>query len=150
MPSRWPLSRLVRLPLAQLADLVRAQVALAAAQARVLAHPRGRLVAIREPSTAGPPVGAGSRRRAEELSLAIGRVAEFGLFRPRCLARSLALQWLLRREGIPRSRVRIGVRRDERGFAAHAWVDLDGAPLGERADVLASLQPLPDAHMVSS
>lgn len=133
----------------QLADLVRAQVALAAAQARVLAQPRGRLVGVGDAPSSRAGLDARSRRRAEGLSLAVRRAAEFGLFRPKCLAQSLALQSLLRREGIPGSQVRIGVRRDARGFAAHAWVELDGAPLGERAEVLDSLQPMPDARLAS-
>ena len=148
MLRRWPLSRLASLPRSELADLVRAQVALAAAQARVLAQPRGHFVGIAEAAEEPASVGTGARERAERLSLAVRRAAAFGLFRPRCLARSLALQSLLRREGIPGAQVRIGVRRDARGFAAHAWVELGGAPLGERPDLLDSLQPMP-ARVVS-
>ena len=45
----------------------------------------------------------------------------------RCLARSLTLTRLLARRGLPGTVV-IGVR-NEPEFAAHAWVELEGAPL---------------------
>ena len=44
-----------------------------------------------------------------------------------CLTKSLALAWLLRRNGVAAT-VRIGVSTGE-GFAAHAWVECDGAAL---------------------
>jgi hypothetical protein len=148
MPRRWPLSTLASLPLSELADLLRAQAALGAAQARVLARPRGRLVAHESVRATDDTVDPATRRRADALMLAVRRAAEFGLFRPKCLVQSLALQSLLCREGIAGSLVRIGVRRDDRGFAAHAWVELAGAPLGERRDLLETLRPLTDARVV--
>ena len=148
MPRRWPLSKLASLPRRELADLLRAQVALAAAQARILVQPRGRLVAHGNAIEAREAAEPLTRRRADALLLAIRRAAGFGLFRPKCLVQSLALQSLLHREGISRSLVRIGVRRDDRGFAAHAWVELDGAPLGEHRELLETLRPLADARVV--
>lgn len=50
-----------------------------------------------------------------------------------CLAQALALQRLLARRGIPVD-VRIGVRREGRAIAGHAWVELAGRPLAERRD----------------
>jgi Transglutaminase-like superfamily len=47
-----------------------------------------------------------------------------------CLERSLALWWLLNRQGIA-SQLRIGVRTDNQKFAAHAWVEHQGVALGE-------------------
>jgi len=47
-----------------------------------------------------------------------------------CLERSLALWWLLDRQGI-RSQLRIGVRKDGQKFGAHAWVERDGIAIGE-------------------
>jgi len=49
---------------------------------------------------------------------------------PACLEQSLALWWLLRRQGIE-SRVRIGTRKTDQKFEAHAWVECDGAALNE-------------------
>jgi len=47
-----------------------------------------------------------------------------------CLERSLVLWWLLARQGIA-SQLRIGVRRTGEKFEAHAWVERDGAAIGE-------------------
>ena len=53
-----------------------------------------------------------------------------GLVHPSCLAKSLTLWWLLGRQGIP-SQLRIGIRKHEEKFEAHAWVERDGAALNE-------------------
>jgi hypothetical protein len=53
-----------------------------------------------------------------------------GLVHPSCLAKSLTLWWLLARQGIP-SQLRIGIRKEEQKFEAHAWVERDGAALNE-------------------
>jgi hypothetical protein len=50
-----------------------------------------------------------------------------------CLERSLALWWLLGRQGIGSS-VRIGTRKVEGKFEAHAWVECDGIALNEPED----------------
>src|SRR6266446_3252198 len=47
-----------------------------------------------------------------------------------CLERSLALWWLLACQGIA-TQFRIGVRKEGEKFAAHAWVERDGAAIGE-------------------
>jgi hypothetical protein len=55
--------------------------------------------------------------------------------RTNCLPRALTLSWLLARRSVP-SQLRVGVRRDDRGaLAAHAWVEVDGRPVNEPADV---------------
>jgi Transglutaminase-like superfamily len=50
--------------------------------------------------------------------------------RPACLEQSLALWWLLGRQGIASS-VRIGTRKTNQNFEAHAWVECGGAALNE-------------------
>jgi hypothetical protein len=49
---------------------------------------------------------------------------------PACLEQSLALWWLLGRQGIASS-VRIGTRKTDREFRAHAWVECEGVALNE-------------------
>jgi len=49
---------------------------------------------------------------------------------PACLEVSLALWWLLARQGIA-SDLRVGVRKDGETFEAHAWVECGGATLNE-------------------
>jgi hypothetical protein len=53
-----------------------------------------------------------------------------GLFRSSCLVKSLALWWLLERQGIA-SQLRIGIRKEDEKFEAHAWVERDGLALNE-------------------
>ena len=53
-----------------------------------------------------------------------------------CLHRSLALCWLLARRGVA-GQLRIGVRQDENGFTAHAWVEIDGVPINDVPEVRA-------------
>jgi len=50
-----------------------------------------------------------------------------------CLAKSVALAWLLRRRGVDVV-VRIGARMDP-GLSAHAWVELDGIALSDPQEV---------------
>ena len=50
-----------------------------------------------------------------------------------CLRQSLLVWWLLRRRGLP-AELRIGVSQSG-GFAAHAWVELEGQPVNDSADV---------------
>jgi Transglutaminase-like superfamily len=47
-----------------------------------------------------------------------------------CLAKSLTLWWLLESQGIE-SRLRIGIRKENQMFEAHAWVERDGLALNE-------------------
>ena len=49
---------------------------------------------------------------------------------PTCLEESLALWWLLARQGFA-SELRIGVRKHADKFEAHAWVERDGIALNE-------------------
>lgn len=53
--------------------------------------------------------------------------------RATCLEQSLALWWLLARQGIA-STVRIGTRKADEKFEAHAWVECDGIALNEPQD----------------
>lgn len=53
-----------------------------------------------------------------------------GLSHPTCLQESLALWWLLGRQGIV-SELRVGVRKHAEKFEAHAWVERDGVALNE-------------------
>jgi hypothetical protein len=53
-----------------------------------------------------------------------------GLAHSSCLAKSLALWWLLGRQGIA-SHLRIGIRKENEKLEAHAWVERDGVALNE-------------------
>jgi len=77
-------------------------------------------------------------------------VARWGISRPLCLARSLAYRDLLEREGIPGSRIRVGVRKGPRGFEAHAWVEWGGGVVGEDPAWVAGFAPLADPRVDAS
>jgi hypothetical protein len=59
--------------------------------------------------------------------------AHFSLKRVTCLEKSLALWWLLGRQGIV-STVRIGTRKKDENFEAHAWVECGGVAVGEQEE----------------
>ncbi len=50
-----------------------------------------------------------------------------------CLRQSLLVWWLLRRRGLL-AKLCIGVSKHQ-GFSAHAWVELDGYPINDNADI---------------
>lgn len=70
------------------------------------------------------------RALADLVNLAAYRILGSGS----CLTRSLLLDWMLRRRGV-QGQLRIGVRLDQGALAAHAWVEVDGAPVNDRPDV---------------
>lgn len=49
-------------------------------------------------------------------------------FRASCLERALVLWWQLRRRGVA-ANLRIGARKEQDRFEAHAWVEVAGQPL---------------------
>lgn len=61
--------------------------------------------------------------------------ATYGPCRPKCLPRAVVLWALLRRHGVD-AEVKLGVRKGERGFEAHAWVEIEGLPLNEAAETV--------------
>lgn len=81
----------------------------------------------------GTPIES-TGRSAESLSAVkvIGRLQASTerhlFFRPSCLEHSLVLKWLLIRAGIP-AKLIIGGRKQGVFFEAHAWVEVNDAPL---------------------
>lgn len=147
------LRKLARLSLREWADLLEAQLALFAAQLRVWTRPTGHLVSHSSPSGSGGravSVDAANDPRAPALALALGRAAEFGLFRPLCLVRAVALNRMLERHGIAGSRVRIGVRMRNGRFAAHAWVEYGDRVLGDVAEHVDSFAELSEVHLIDA
>jgi len=53
-----------------------------------------------------------------------------GLMPSTCLAKSLTLWWLLEKQGIE-AHLRIGIRKENEKFEAHAWVEQGGGALNE-------------------
>jgi hypothetical protein len=140
-----PLARILRLSPREWRDLGAAQVALLRAQWQLRRRPVGTLVRREGERSAGP---TGSRERALGLALAIERAAERGVFRPRCLARSLALRDLLARHGITGSTIRVGVRQEQGRLLAHAWVRWGDLVLGDRQDWVARFTEVDDLRVL--
>jgi hypothetical protein len=129
--SRSTLRKLITLKPSEWAELIEAQLALIAAQIDVWRRPIGRLVVGPSPaSITATALHPEAEARARRLALAVRRAAAYGVFRPLCLVRALALSRLLESNGIRGSRIRVGVRRAGR-FAAHAWVECGPLVLGD-------------------
>jgi hypothetical protein len=56
--------------------------------------------------------------------------ARYSFMQTSCLERSLALGWLLARRGIA-TQLRIGARKSQGKFEAHAWVERNGSAIGQ-------------------
>ena len=68
--------------------------------------------------------------RAALTAQMVGAAGDHGIGHPACLELSLALWWLLARQGIA-SDLCVGVRKDGERFEAHAWVEYGGAALND-------------------
>lgn len=112
-------------------DLVAAQWSLWKAQWALRHRPTGALLNDWRVGQATGDADPRQLPRAREIGDAVRRVALYGITRPQCLARSLAISALLEREGIPGAIVRIGVRPDDARLAAHAWVEFSGEIVGD-------------------
>jgi hypothetical protein len=128
-------------------DVGEAQIALFRAQAMRWVRPLGQLVALADQPS---PASAPSRREVgERFAKAVNRAARYGMFRPKCLARAVALSQLLDAHGISGHCIRIGVRRADGTFTAHAWVELGAWILGDNHRHTASYVPLTKARVVT-
>jgi hypothetical protein len=79
---------------------------------------------------------------ARRIALSVNRAASFGVFRPRCLVRSIALRRLLNAADIRGATVRFGVRLDDGEFTAHAWVEYGGVVVGDDPAHIARYIPM--------
>ena len=132
-----------------LAAFAWAQLELLRAQVIVWRRPIGRLIAGSTPRQArvseAPPQAA--NRRAAHIATAVDRAARRGVFRPKCLVRSIALQRMLERSGIEGSVIRIGVRREGDELLAHAWVEHMGITLIDSPSAVAAFSRLTEARL---
>jgi hypothetical protein len=81
------------------------------------------------------PTGAIERRpNPSRAAWLVERAAHNFLWPTTCLRRSLVLWALLVRSGV-RTELRIGFRKPEGRFEAHAWLEWNGVPLNEKPDV---------------
>ena len=126
-------------------DLFRAQRALFGAERRLKREPIGTL-AIRE--AVEPSQVTGDATRAEALAHAVHRASAYGLFRPYCLVRAMALRDLLVEDGIQGASIRIGVRREQGEFQAHAWIKWGDRILGDTPKNVARFTEVEDLSVM--
>ena len=88
-------------------------------------------------ATGGVEAPIEEARRVERM---VAAAAREGLHKGNCLERSLTLWWLLRRRGL-NGQLRIGVRKTEGKFEAHAWIEFDGAVLNDVGEVHRHYKP---------
>jgi len=95
------------------------------------------------PRTASALSGSsvGQQDVATRCAWATTAAARRHLWPMRCLTRSLCLRWLLGRRGLP-AQLRLGVAREADGLLAHAWVELQGQPVGEETQAVDRFAPL--------
>jgi hypothetical protein len=63
-----------------------------------------------------------------------------------CLHRSLVLLYLLGRQGITGT-LRIGVRKENTGIAAHAWIEVDGIPVNDSGGIVGHFAAFTDPFL---
>lgn len=89
-----------------------------------------------EVASAPSTVPLAAQATAARLARLIDIASRHGPYNATCLRRSLVLWWLLRRRGLPAA-LRIGVAKAEEQMRAHAWVELAGRVVNDRAAVAA-------------
>ena len=92
--------------------------------------------AAAHPAAMSPP--AADLGRAKAIARLVGIASGHIPLAVTCLHRSLALWWLLRRNGI-RCELRLGARAGADPFGAHAWVECAGVALNEDGANLATV-----------
>ncbi len=156
------LPRLGSLSSDELRELVAAQGAVLGAHRRVRSRPLGELVAVANAGLDGvhrvggehggpsdglvSSQGAPESRRtdAERVAWAVLAVSNYGLTRPTCLVRSLAIQSLLRKRRLSPGEIKIGVRWTDDHFEAHAWVEQNDRVLGDTRRHVRTFEPVTD------
>jgi len=104
----------------------------------------GGFVWLRRRVDVATPRHAGAVEDPQRLAGLLAGIARRGPLPIRCLAVALAQCLVLRWCG-GEARLCVGVRRIESdGLDAHAWVEIDGEPVGERADIATEFKPIAD------
>lgn len=139
--GRRPIHKLVTASPREWGDLVRAQWHLLVSWAALALRPRGGLVRRAEAGESAQ--GTVREEQLHRIGLAVDRVARFGLVRPTCLVRAMALERMIEKAG-GGATVRVGIRHVEAGFGAHAWIELNGRIIGDQPAFVKQFTPLVD------
>ena len=141
-------ARLRGLTLAEIGLLLEAQRDLLACQVAKWRRPVGELLDWND-VTGQQDVALSARLQTlRSVGWAVTRAASYGVFRPQCLVRSLAIQRMLRRRGVSGSTIRIGVRLRDGEFNAHAWVEIGGVVIGDSPAHVETFTRITDHRLV--
>lgn len=155
---RRVMPRLSQISLSEWRDMLAAQLLLLAAQLLVWVIPRGKLTTAKKqqadgekeskPSRTPPAIDPAEMAAARRVALAVSRAATYGVFRPKCLVRSVSLRWLLKRHKLAGSRVVIGafVRGGRPHF--HAWVEYGDEVLSDDPLSISNFEALPGLRVL--
>ena len=143
--SGW-MWRIRQITIAEAGMVIEAQLFLLACQIAKWGRPTGSL--LRRASDAPVESGRMDLRTTMLIGWAVSRTAEYGLFRPRCLVRSLAIQRMLRRRGLCPGELRIGVRMNHGRLLAHAWIEMGGRIVGDLPQHVRTFAPAADLRLV--
>lgn len=141
-------SKLLALSAQEWRDLIAAQWALLRAQYILRSRPEGKLVEVELDQPSDESRDLSRQADAQRLARAISRAANFGVIRPACLVRSMALCRLLESRGIDGSRVEVGVAMRDGRFVAHAWVRWRGQILGDEESRIQEYRPMSGVGVV--
>ena len=136
-----------RLTVHDLRLVAEAQLVLISCQLAKWRRPIGRLIAP-DSTPSGDETDRLDRQTARSVAWAVTRAARYGVFRPQCLVRSLAIQRMLRKRRVSTGSLNIGVRMHDGSFEAHAWVEVDGAVLGDDPRHVQTFTKVTDFRMV--
>ncbi|GMQ90428.1 MAG: hypothetical protein BMS9Abin10_0805 [Gammaproteobacteria bacterium] len=78
--------------------------------------------------------GASACHRATQTGWLVRVASIYGLVQGNCLAQSLTIWWLLRRQRIP-AELRIGVRKRQGRLEAHAWMEHNSRVLNDDVEI---------------
>jgi Transglutaminase-like superfamily len=82
------------------------------------------------PNVPGCKFDGSMAKDAARIARMVHAAARYGLVRPTCLEKSVALWWFLGRRGIASS-LRIGTRKSGDRLEAHAWIEFGGSALDD-------------------
>jgi hypothetical protein len=152
--ARRILIRLLRQTPSEWRDLVEAEVAVTVAQLLLWFRPVGKFVTDVADISPGlqEPLSRKSKEWDEALRIAVAvrRAADYSVFKPKCLTRAIALSRMLENRGIKDSRIKVGVRRLDGKFTAHAWLELGQRVLGDDVQHVSSFAQLIDVKVVDN
>jgi hypothetical protein len=140
--NKW--QRFRKLPAAERGILLQALVLLplTAAALRTIGFRRWKLFLTKftAQKNLNAPVTPESLQSARRYGRMVKSAADEGVVHGKCLEQSLVLWWLLLRKHIL-AELRIGARQSDKGFEAHAWVEVQGNIVNDSNDVLSDYAP---------